>query len=85
MKQIEAINRHITKIEIETADRVDGCDEAIDLVNQQCVELMGSYNNVTENVSYLIRQVHGLRQEGNAWNDDAPAFRKTTIKQINQP
>ena len=70
MKQIEAINRYITVLESNTITSMDGCDEAINLVNQQCLELMGSYNEVTKNLSHVVKQVHGLRQEWNPCNDD---------------
>ena len=40
---------------------------------------MGSYSQVTQSVSQVIKQVHGLRQEWNVWNDEAPLVQEEEI------
>ena len=70
VRQINNLNKYVTMLEGKLVTRIEVCENDVNMASSQAIELATQFNEVSQNLSKVIQQVHNLRAEWNDWNEN---------------
>ena len=68
-KQIDNLSRYVNVLEGKVAARIEVCENDVNMANQLCLTLIDNCNEVARNLAHVIKQVHELKNDWNAWSE----------------